>query len=195
MNQNSDVVTAVVATTIEPPKHKVASMPSLGGYGISLLQNGQETIHWGAGSARSQFPFIAWGILHLLQLVPDGKKLVIYAEAGLRERIGPTGFIRKEIERRRADGKKRHYEGYKPFTTIIKQMDEGAWQFIPYLKKDRPPGFQSALDAAQIGKKNAHEKLHEFMGANNGISNNPYLFATDENPDLLGVGITRPTST
>lgn len=187
---SANVVTAVVATTIEHPKHKVISMPSLGGYGISLLQNGQETVHWGAGCARSQFPFIAWGILHLLEIVPDGKKLVVHAEAGLMQRIGPTGFIRKVMERKPTKGKRKHYEGYKPLTTIIKRMDEGAWQFIPYLKKDRPSGFKSALAAAQVGRQHAQEKVIEFMGAIDGVSNNPYLFATDENPDLLGVGIT-----
>lgn len=136
--RNADFIDTVIAVSRERSKKKSTSNPSMGAYGISVAGLGHEYFMWGAGYARSQFPFIAFAIERLLKCNKDNQQLLIHAEYGLLKHIEPGGYIRKAIERNGLNSRGKPYEAFEPFAEITQSYDEGEWELLPYRIAQEP---------------------------------------------------------
>lgn len=151
--EDRKTLTAIVVGFTDSQKGK-PHPPSFGGYGITIAGNGKTITHWGAGYARSQFPFVAAGIEHILRLNTEKQKVLIHAERGIENHIKyPGGHIWAAKKNGGLKTNNKPYEGFPTLIGIAEPFRKGDWKLVPLNKKTKPLGYRAAFDAAEEGIK------------------------------------------
>lgn len=146
---------AVVAHGYEVPKEKWPYPCGVGAYGVGIAGRNRQLALYGGGLENNQVSLICRAIKALVELVGAERKLVVYANAGLRDYLGPHGHVWKWKEGSRRPPIWQHFE------PLLESYEAGLWTPNYWSKGNEPPGYLLAFKALQEGLAATHSSVWE----------------------------------
>lgn len=106
-------------------------------YGAVWAGCGQEGDVFGGGYSPMPAAMMAYAVLRLLQEVPPGAKLKVFAHKELEQHVGPRGHVRWAMANGgKAKSSGKDYPAFEVFSHITKALDAGLWTLHSLDKDD-----------------------------------------------------------